>query len=158
MRKYLNNPWFVAVLAVSALAVAAHAFMAGADQASPAAAVAETVADPVAASAALPVAAPAPQATVEAALSAPLPASQVPDPFGPSTSALAEHKSAPLRLAALWTENGRTLGILNGKIVQAGDRVGTVTVVEASSNGLVLEDDERRGTLAVGDAWTPAVR
>jgi len=163
MRKLLNNPWFVAVMALAALALVAHTVFsrdeesgfAGSDVA--VAEAEETV-------------------VTEETLKVParqvvqsLPAtSLVRDPFAmrEKTEAVAQTEALPdvvdkVHLSAIWTQDGHTLVLINDHICQGGDEIGRVKIESATAEGVWISHWKGRDFLAIGGNFvlsTPASR
>ncbi len=58
------------------------------------------------------------------------------------------------RLAAVWTQNGRTLCIINDRIAEVGESFGRLTVESAGHDGVWLSHWKGRDFLAVGGSFT----
>ncbi|HVW20437.1 MAG TPA: hypothetical protein VHC86_04415 [Opitutaceae bacterium] len=143
MRNLLNKPWFVGLLCLAGCALAGRSLLAGrTEPAGPAAA--PPGADPAEAAVAGP-------PSIDAALQA-LPA-RTPerDPFAGEARAPAG-PAETLRLSAVWTQGGSTLALVNGRIVQAGDPVGSARVDSASDEGVWIVRGRLREFLALGQA------
>ena len=105
----------------------------------------------------LPIAQPpsGPAASALAPWDAPLPRASIRDPFAPRARAigLAPQGAGPretFHVSALWTENGVTLALINGKILGAGDVLGLITIESASADGLWVVHGPDRDFLVVG--------
>ena len=143
MRNLLNKPWFVGLLCLASCALVGRSLLAGrTEAASTAAALAE--ADPAAAA---PVAPP----SVEAALQEIPALPQEPDPFAGEAKPAAGPVET-LRLSAVWTQDGSTLALVNGRIVPAGEAVGSARVDAASDDGIWIVRGRLREFLALGQA------
>lgn len=163
MRKLLNKPWFVALLAIAALAAVwtSLAPYFGSPPAAPV--VAEEPTDSSQN--------PAPAATSEdnstPATASPIrqiaPAKVSRDPFAVAVSAQPKPdntatEAAPaepdivetVRLGALWTQNGQTLVYLNDHVYRAGDSIGRMRIDSATVQGIWLSHPQGKDFLEVG--------
>ncbi|MBK8477546.1 MAG: hypothetical protein IPL39_14970 [Opitutaceae bacterium] len=162
MRKLLNNPWFVAVLALVALggvawpvlfpetsypAPVAHGEPAVVDESAP-----ETSAEGEAPS----------RLSVAAALKALVIPSTVRDPFAlppkpvvlrPVAVGTAVEVVERLRLSAVWVQGAAVYLLLNGRICQPGDAVERFTVETAAVEGAWIRHAGARSFLPVGQEW-----
>jgi hypothetical protein len=142
----LNNRWFVAGLSLLALVLAARALLApGPGAVSP-------PAHPVAIVAVA--TATAPQKGVAAADPMPSVPATARDPF----AARPRISSAPpvvdaAHLSALWTENGETLALVNGRILRPGDAVGRMTIESATQEGVWVTHSQGRDFIALGGTF-----
>lgn len=162
MRKLFNNPWFVAALALGALAFVGQSFL-------PKRNIAGSVG-----------VAPVNSAEIEVAeTSQPIPESLAPqsgdelaaltlapikrDPFAPSAKSAATlaatEKARPdqvetVHLSALWSQDGVTYVLLNGSIHQSGDEIGRLKIETASADGVWLAHWKGRDHLELGDDFT----
>jgi hypothetical protein len=153
MRKLLNNPWFVAVMAVTALALVAHGVfshgeklgLAGFDG-TVATAEAEVSADDAAQA-----------GSVVRNLQIPGP---LRDPFAVRAKVETVEKiSEPdfvdtLHLSAIWTQGGQTLVLLNDHICQGGDEIGRVKIESATQEGVWITHWKGRDFLSIGANFT----
>jgi hypothetical protein len=167
MRKFLNNPWIVATLAVTAVAAMWYSLM-------PASTVQQL------ATAAL--------ASTEAPTVSELPTSEAPplsawdalkqiastialrDPFAIRSTTeptrVAEKQPDPdfvdtAHLSGIWTQNGATLILINDQIHNIGESIGRFKIESASQEGVWLEHWKGRTFLALGKSFvlkTPANR
>ena len=164
MKKLLNKPWFVAVLALGAIAFVGNTVWQGVKGSSGGAA------SGMAASAAVPepeatageVAARLPVADALQALVIPKAASR--DPFAhhahAEAAAVAEAKpKAPdavdtLHLSALWTQGGETFTLINDRICQAGDEIGRLKIESATQEGVWITHWKGRDFISLGGDFT----
>ncbi len=157
MKKLLNKPWFVAALAAIALLLVGRSALpwlrvaqgAGADV------VADAGPDGAAPGTARP--------SIEAALQAVPLQSPARDPFAvPAREAAgAAAEAVPdavetVTLAALWTQQGATLVLINGRIFQAGDAIGRLRIESASQDGVWVRHWKGRDFIALGRTFTLA--
>ena len=82
------------------------------------------------------------------------------DPTRPFTSGTALHAStktdrAPWVLTSTLVSAERTLATINGQVVHKGARIGNATVLEISSNSVLLGEGERRFRIML---TTPSIR
>jgi hypothetical protein len=162
MRNLLNKPWFVAVLALAALAFVVQSLRpqrnAGRTDGVAAANPAEV---------ALPELSPAVDnpATAQAGDEVTVLTSGVAqrDPFAPSAKSAAVlaaiEKARPdlldtVHLSAIWTQNGATYILLNGSIHLPGDAIGRLKIETASTDGVWLTHWKGRDHLELGDDFT----
>jgi hypothetical protein len=161
MKKLLNNPWFVGVLALVALAAVADSFRsAGGGAPVVAEADAEVPGDDPSASAD----SAASPGTLRDAIREIAVTANVRDPFSPRLRANAVsqpvEKAPPpdivetVRLTALWTQGGATYALINERIHQAGDRIGGLTVETATQDGIWIRHWKGRDFLALGASFT----
>jgi hypothetical protein len=167
MKKLINNPWFVAGLAVCALVLigravlpAAHARLTGGGFAAPGA-TSVPAGSEVAAS-------PAPVSVNDALRALPI-AANPRDPFAPKAKP-AEPLVAKIippdlvdkvHLSALWTQDGATLALINDQICQAGDEVGRIKIESTTRDGVWVTHWKGRDFIALGGDFTlntPATR
>ena len=164
MRKLLNKPWFVAVVALVALLLVGHSVLSGGNEAAaggvaPALAASATPAesepgttDPV-------------KLSVRDALKAlVIPANRLRDPFAqrPRTEAATvagEAAAAPdlvdtVHLSALWTQGGATYSLINDRICLAGDEIGRLKIESATQEGVWLTHSQGRDFIALGGDFT----
>ena len=164
MRKLLNNRWFVAALAIAALAFVWSSLRTPASAGRVAAVPAET-------------ASPAPEETIpnDTAVATPLqalkllPAPKAPrDPFAIRAAdepiAQVDTTEQPdfvdtANLTGIWTQNGASLLVVNNRISQIGDTIGRLTIESADQQGIWLTHWKGRTYLAIGKSFvlkTPA--
>ncbi len=161
MKKLLNNPWFVAVLALVALAAVADSLRSIrgdapviAEIASEESAGEETSSPETAAS----------EATLRDAIKEITITANVRDPFAPRAKANAQLQAAEktpppdivetVRLTALWTQDGATYALINERIHQAGDRIGGLTLESATQEGVWVRHWKGRDFLGLGASFT----
>ncbi len=160
MRKLINNPWFVAGLAVCALVLighavlpAAHARLTGGGFAVPGAATAVPAANDAVA--------PAPVSVSDALRALPI-AANPRDPFAPKAKPIEPQitKITPpdlvdkVHLSALWTQDGATLALINDQICQAGDEVGRIKIESTTRDGVWVTHWKGRDFIALGGDFT----
>jgi hypothetical protein len=161
MKKILNNPWVVGVLALAAVAFVAHSLIPARSGASVVAVEeSEQVSEePLAAEA------PGGGGDIRDALKELTVASNARDPFSPRAKAaavlLVAAEKVPLpdivetiRLTALWTQNGATYALINERIQCVGDKVGGLTVETATQDGVWVTHWKGRDFLALGASFT----
>lgn len=160
MRKLLNKPWVVALLAFAAVAlvaqslldrpkrrpqraVATDAALALEDSALPASAVAGSI----------------PEAL--ASLSFP---ESLPDPFAPRAKRVVEvvvenretgaDVTETVHLSAIWEQDGSAYVLLNGRICRSGDMVGRITIASIEREGVWLTHWKGRDFVRLGQDFT----
>ncbi|MFT3780830.1 MAG: hypothetical protein QM790_02370 [Nibricoccus sp.] len=164
MRKLLNKPWFVVLLAVAAIAVVWSAISPNSTQGTG------------------PIAAPAPEEALASTgspetlpdglphvaatdslkqLPAPKPTR---DPFAPKNTPTPTQSTEPTsqepeavdtaHLSALWNQNGVTLAVVNNRICRIGDSIGRLTIESAAPNGIWLSHWKGRTLLETGNTFT----
>lgn len=154
MKKLLNKPWFVGILALAACGFVIQALLperrAATNPVVEVAAGPETTSDPEQA--------PAP-ISIAAALHALAASPATRDPFAPRiknrATKITADKPEPdsieiVRLSALWSQGGETLLLLNGRIVQVGDEIGRLKVESATQDGIWLTHWKGRDFLPLG--------
>ncbi|HEY4246101.1 MAG TPA: hypothetical protein VGM64_04540 [Lacunisphaera sp.] len=157
MRKLLNNPWFVAVMAIAALAFVARSMLSG----GPRFGLSGTVG-----------AAPAgadtgqtSEAESRANLFAVVRNLQLPapikDPFAIriKVDPTAEKVEVPdavesVHLSAVWSQDGKTLVLINDRIFQKGDEIGRIKIESASEEGVWITHWKGRNFVRVGGDFT----
>lgn len=163
MRKLLNNPWFVALLALAALGAVWYSIApylgspAGAGGPPPPGDAAPVQADDSSGDSVPSVA----EALREAG-----PSKAGRNPFAVKAAEKSAQAAAPataepavpdvvetVHLSALWTQNGATLAFINDAIRRVGDRVGTMKIASASSRGVWLSHAKGRTFLEVGNTF-----
>lgn len=170
MKKLLNNPWFVTLLAVVALGVVANSVLSGGQDGAwaggpvagndPAVIPGETEATGEEA-ARLPV------DDALKALESPKHAAR--DPFArrrseDETGATDEKTVVPdlldsAHLSALWTQDGITYSLINDRICRTGDMIGRLKLESATQEGIWLSHWKGRDFVALGGEFilrTPA--
>jgi hypothetical protein len=156
MRKLLNKPWFVAVMAIAALAcVASVVFpngqrfgLSGASAADAPASDDAAVTDPSGATA----------WTVINKISIP---STGRDPFAAKIKATEVVEKAPepdlvdsVHLSAIWTQDGHTLVVINDRICEGGDQIGHLKIESATQDGVWLSHWKGRDFISIGGNFT----
>lgn len=163
MRKLLNKPWFVAVLALAAIGAVWYSLAPYIGSPAPAPApIAEPEPEPQAEAAAEPE---SPSAAIDA-LKQILQTKVARDPFAvastaPSAQAAAAVEAAPpepdieetVRLGALWTQHGATLIFMNDRVHQVGDTIGRITLSKADATGVWLTHPHGETFLEVGKSF-----
>lgn len=164
MRKLLNKPWFVALLAIAAIAAVWSSLAPAVKTPRPAT---NVPAEPEPASAATE------PTTNSEAQSAPSPDTlkQLPpakptrDPFAvskPAQSAKPADERVSdepdlidtVHLTALWTQDGATLIYLNDHIQHVGDTIGRLTIDSATPQGIWLSHAKGKTFLETGKTFT----
>jgi hypothetical protein len=161
MKKLLNKPWFVATLALIALSLMGRSVlprlqMTGQSALAPAPAEME------------PVAAPNAPPSIEAALHDLTVPATLRDPFAArvhpeaaSAEPVVPDSVDTVLLSALWTQDGETLALINGRILQPGDEIGRLKIESASQEGVWVAHWKGRDFISLGGTFTlktPAVR
>lgn len=160
MRKFLNNPWIVAAIALAAVAFVGHSLWPRAmlgNVAATATFAHET--DP------LPADPTSPGVTTPSGdeLTALTGTTVRRDPFAPSSKSLsvlaALEKARPdlldtVQLSALWSQDGATYAVINGRIRQPGDEIGLLRIESATTDGVWLVHWKGRDHLALGGEFT----
>jgi hypothetical protein len=161
MKKLLNKPWFVATLALIALFVTGRSVL-------PWLHMPEQAADaPVSTEPETAAAADTPP-SIEAALQALTIPTSLRDP-GAARVHPEEARVEPtapdfvdtVLLSALWTQDGETLVLINGRILQAGDEIGRLKIESASQEGVWVRHWKGRDFILLGGTFTlntPAAR
>jgi hypothetical protein len=161
MKKLLNNPWFVGVLALAAVVFVARSLIPA--RAGVSASVSADSGE----------VAPSEQVTpavsgsggIQEALKEVLLTPNARDPFSPRAKAAAiaqavVEKAPPpdivetIRLTALWTQDGTTYALINDRIHCVGDRVGSLTVDTATQDGVWVTHWKGRDFLTLGGSFT----
>jgi hypothetical protein len=155
MRKLLNKPWFVAVVALAAILLVTHlVFSNGENVAGSGSDAAAAATDSTAAAEET-----AHVSTVAILKSLPIP-SLLRDPFAVRVKTeLAEKQPEPdsvdtVHLSAIWTQNGQTLVVINDHIFQGGDEIGRLKIESASADGVWLKHWKGRDFLSIGGSFT----
>jgi len=168
MKKLLNKPWFVAALALAAIAFVGNAVYQGMRK--PAYGGGVTALAEPAAPAEGEVAAEGERLPVRDALKAlVIPKSGLRDPFAPrvheeTISAAMEKITAPdfvdtMHLSALWTQSGATFTLINDHICQVGDQIGRLKIESATQEGIWVSHWKGRDFISLGGDFvltTPA--
>lgn len=157
MRKLLNKPWFVAVMAIVAISLVAHTVLSRGEEsgfagASDSAAVAAEETAVVDETVKLPA------SRVVQSLPA---AGPVRDPFAAraKTETTVETQALPdlvekVHLSAIWTQEGHTLVLINDRICQGGDEIGRFKIESATADGVWISHWKGRDFLAIGGNFT----
>ena len=163
MKKLLNKPWFVAVLALAAIAFVGNAVLQGVKGGS------SGVVSGAAAAATPEIEAPAGEAVARLPVADALKALVIPkvvarDPFAHREHAkaviVAEAKpTAPdavetIHLSALWTQSGSTYTLINDRICQAGDEIGRLKIESATQEGVWITHWKGRDFISLGGDFT----
>ena len=156
MRKLLNKPWFVAVMAIAALACVisvvfpnAQRFgLSGAGAADAPASDDAAVTGPSGTTA----------WTVINRISIPFAGR---DPFAAKIKASESVEKAPepdlvdsVHLSAIWTQDGHTLVLINDRICQGGDEIGHLKIESATQEGVWLSHWKGRDFISIGGNFT----
>ncbi len=160
MRKLLNNPWIVATLALAAVAFVGQSLWPRA-MAGKIAATATVVpeADPLPADSVSPAA----TAPTDDELTALTGTTVRRDPFAPSSKSpsvlAAIEKARPdlldtVQLSALWSQDGSTYAVINGRIRGPGDEIGLLRIESTTTDGVWLVHWKGRDHLALGAEFT----
>ncbi|ATC65500.1 hypothetical protein CMV30_16965 [Nibricoccus aquaticus] len=164
MKKLLNNPWVVGVLALAAVAFVAHSLIpAGGSpgvsevaedagngelpggESSGTTADAGSVRDAIKELSGNPAATRDPfSSRAKAVAVSATPAEKVPAPDVVET----------VRLTALWTQNGGTYALINERICRVGDKLGRITIETATQDGVWVTHWKGRDFIALGAAFT----
>ena len=162
MRKLLNKPWFVALLAVAAVGFVAHSLMSqsGRDGAVASPEVFEEVApetDPL-------VSESSGQRAIPDALRELVLQAVSRDPFAPrakpeAAPQVSEKPAEPdsletVKLSALWTQGGETYLLINDRIMTAGESIGRLTLDAVTADGVWLTHWKGRDFLSIGASFT----
>lgn len=153
MRKLLNNRWFVAAMATTAIVLAWSSLE---PATAPGIAVGGNL-DPMAETSVMDEASSSPQETLP---ELPL-AKNVRDPFAifamTETSEIAEKPEQDFvdtaHLSGIWTQNGATFVLVNEQIRSIGDSIGRLTIESASQEGVWLTHRNGRSFLALGKTF-----
>lgn len=164
MRKLLNKPWVVALLALLAVALVAQSLLdrrprrvrpvaPEATEAMDSDLDAESTAGSHGGAGSL----------AEALGSLSLP-DQLPDPFAPRRQRVAEvaveaRETGPdqtdtVRLTAIWEQDGAAFVVLNGRICRVGDSLGRITVATIERDGVWLTHWKGRDFVRLGQDFT----
>jgi hypothetical protein len=168
MRKLLNKPWFVAVVAIIALLLLGNALrtsLAGDGYRFPGAAALTAGSASGAMGDAGEAEAPVKLTAREILRALSVPAS-VRDPFTPRQKHDLEPEMAPepdqidrVRLSAIWTQNNLTLVLINERICQPGDEIGRIKIDVAGQDGVWVTHWRGRDFITLGEEFvlnTPA--
>lgn len=163
MRKLLNKPWFVALLAFGAVLFVGQSLL---DKRSPSrrgsadsVASTETVDQPDDEADAAPA-----EGTLAGALKHLVVPDQVPDPFAPRRARTAAEapetkeqgtfETESLHLSAIWVQDGEVLLFINDRICRPGETLGRITLASVESGGVWLTHWKGRDFLPLGQAFT----
>lgn len=155
MRKLLNKPWFVAVVAIAALALVVNVVfipgsnlgLSGFNSAAAPAAAEDPAGEAVHGNAWSEV----------GKISTPGP---LRDPFAIKVKAeVAEKAPEPdlvdsVHLSAIWTQDGHTLVVINDRICEGGDEIGHLKIESATQDGVWLSHWKGRNFVAIGGNFT----
>ena len=154
MKKLLNKPWFVATLALIALSLVGRSVLPRLQltaSSAPAPSSAENE----------PAAAPDAPPSIEAALQSLAVPAALRDPFAPrarpqaaSAEPVAPDSVDTVLLSALWTQDGETLALINGRILQPGDEIGRLKIESASQEGVWVAHWKGRDFISLGGTFT----
>ena len=163
MRNLLNKPWFVGALALGALAFVGQSLLSKNSSNRFAPAPAEEVS---AETSDREVANGEPARTgISTALKALSDTTATRDPFA-SRAKIAAAVVVPVekipepdivdtvRLTALWTQDGATFALLNGRVCQIGDRIGRLRLETATQDGIWVTHWKGRDFISIGGAFT----
>lgn len=164
MKKLLNKPWVVALLALAAIALVAHSLIDRSPRPRPraqAAPVAQDDAGLTDESSSLEQVRAGTLAEALAGLTLP---EQLPDPFAPRRLRAVEvageaRETGPdqtdtVHLSAIWEQDGAAYILLNGKICRAGDTLGRLTVDSIERGGVWLTHWKGRDFVPLGQDFT----
>jgi hypothetical protein len=162
MRKLLNKPWVVALLALAAVGFVVHTLMSQmGGYSSSGTAVDEAAPEPeYDAGASGPARRSAAEALRDLAIT---PATR--DPFIPRSKpesvvpVAAEKTPEPdivetVKLTALWIQSGTTYLLINDKVVKPGESIGRLTLEAATPDGVWLTHWKGRDFLSIGSTFT----
>lgn len=162
MRKLLNRPWFVVLLALGAVVFVVRELVPSNPRGPTGPLVAEENPDAAAADADSAAGNALPPAAALKALSIP---NTFRDPFAvPPKPSVAAVEVAPdevverLQLSAVWTQNQKTFVLLNGQICQPGDEVGRFKVDSATQDGVWVTWGKNREFLGFGGELTVRIQ
>jgi len=163
MKKLLNNRWFVTALVLIAVAFVSFSLRGQHVIAAPAA---PEVTASVGAEAGPDVkspADPAPKSIDETLKELTLPAGPR-DPFAirpkPVVAAATAESAAAissvdtLKVSAIWTQQGQTYVLINGRIHEAGDEISRIKIESASQEGVWVSHWKGRDFIALGGSFT----
>jgi hypothetical protein len=172
MRKLLNKPWFVAVLAVGAVVLCIWSLrdqLGGTRRRAPRPADVTVPRPAIAATEEAEGTSAADDAVrppIDAVLEAIVYPEKIPDPFARGETTIVagqeEPESGPpppderetVRLSGVWTQGAARLAVLNNRIVQSGDRIGRLTVDEIQVDGIWVSHWRGRDYVPFGDEFT----
>ena len=153
MRKLLNKPWFVAIMAIGALALVVKVMFFQGDKL----ALPGFTANPPAAEASTsgPARGTAWNEVNKISISGP-----IRDPFSIKVKAeVAEKAPVPdqvdkVHVSAIWTQDGHTLVVINDRICEDGDQIGRLKIDSASQEGVWLSHWKGRNFVSIGGSFT----
>lgn len=155
MRKLLNKPWFVGLMALSALLIGVRTIFPESHPAAPIAASNELPSDEGDATTKDPANLDAETATKLLSVS-----SRVRDPFAvrPKAETIAEAPQPDfvdtVHLSAIWTQEGQTLVLINNRICQGGEEIGRLKIEATTPDGVWLTHWNGRDFLKMGGNFT----
>jgi hypothetical protein len=166
MRKFLNKPWFVALLALAAIAFVWNSIrpktLVGV--ASVASATTAAVEPPAQESATAATSLTFTGGSVDDALKALMASVKPRDPFAVRAKSVAPEPAAEeakvpdvvdtVRLSAIWIQEGRTYLLINGQIHEVGDELARLRIESATTDGVWLAHWKGRDFLALGADFT----
>lgn len=172
MRKLLNKPWFVTLLAIAAVAFVVQSLLPKSEP-SRARRTVSTQAESETSETVLPTSTDSVPtvAGIEGIRAALKELSGIPagrDPFAarPRTVAAVVEKAAAVpdivetvKLSAVWVQAGETYLLINGRICRQGDRIGRLTIESATADGVWLRHWKGRDFMPMGGVFvltTPA--
>jgi hypothetical protein len=156
MRKLLNKPWFVAVLALAALVAVATAFLPGGGKFKIRGLGLSTDSTETS---------PSNDGELKMSAWAMVQKIQIPvnlrDPFAVKTKAVEIVEKAPepdvvdtVHLSALWMQDGQTLALINDHICETGDQIGHLKFESATQDGVWISHWKGRDFLKIGGDFT----
>ena len=164
MRKHLNNPWIVAGLALAAVVLVLASLKSDQSRALPASEEPGTLAT---GESELPVAETSVEdrATLIATVLRELPPpAKSADPFASRPKEVSEvgledqtvvnDSVDTVRLSAIWTQEGRTYVLINGRIHEAGDEIARFKIESVTQDGVWVAHWKGRDFLPVGSDFT----
>lgn len=172
MRKLLNRPWFVAVLVLSALVLCTWSVRDARRTGVPRRIAANTVSGEDAATTDEPVDSGMLDAitssnSIAAVLAVLRFPAVIPDPFArgratlvagnpavPETAPAVPDETETITLTAVWQQGPVRLALVNNRIVQAGDRLGRLTIEEVGIDGILVLHGEGRDFVPFGGTLT----
>lgn len=159
MRKLLNQPWFVGLLAAAAVAFVAHSVWKlrapnSGGEVSSAEESTDTSGDESRAAAGTPL-------PIQAALKEiSIPAS-LRDPFAARTKPNASYEKPAepdlvdsISISAVWIQGTTTFILLNNRVHHVGDQIGRITIESATREGIWLRHWKGRDFVAIGSTFT----
>ena len=165
MRKLLNNPWIVAVLALLAVAFVGFSLWPKSQRHDSAESVSANVV-PVEDSAEPATLNNGQAMTIDEALKAIALTSIPADPFAPRTTLVSESVTQPtaapdvvetMKLSAIWTQEGKTFVLVNGQIHQPGDEISRIKIESATQDGMWIGHAKGRSFVTLGADFTVVI-